>query len=212
MTDQKLGKFIAFEGGEGSGKSTQARRLCERLNRQGIRTVLTREPGGTPNAEAIRTMLVEGEPNRWTPRAELLLFFAARAEHVETFIKPHLKEGVWVISDRFIGSSIAYQGYGRELGIDVVTQIAAYTIELIPDIEFILDLPVEEGLKRAQARGTASTFERLPVEFHERLRKGYQESSVAVEPHLIDALCLIEEIEQSVWSIMQKSINEPSNG
>src|SRR5258705_12744935 len=117
------GKFISFEGGEGAGKSTQARLLKPALEARGYSVLLTREPGGSPGAEQIRKLLVEGEPDRWTPLAETLLFLAARADHVVRVIEPVLAAGLWVISDRFSDSTYVYQGIARGLGMDCVQKL-----------------------------------------------------------------------------------------
>lgn len=168
------GLFISFEGGEGSGKSTQARNLGAALASEGHAVVVTREPGGAAGAEAIRTLLVDGPPERWTPLAETLLFLAARAEHLDRTIRPALDQGVTVICDRFADSTLAYQGYARGLPC---TFIAALNAEVVgatwPDVTIILDLPAETGLARAAARGGAQRFEHFDLAFHERLRQGY---------------------------------------
>lgn len=175
----KKGFFITLEGGEGSGKTTQIARMREALERAGRTVIVTREPGGTPEAEKIRALLVRRDGGDWTPMAECLLLFAARSMHVETLIKPALDEGKIVISDRFTDSTRAYQGYGH--GMDFKQIEALNTLALggfKPDLTFILDLPVRLGLERAGKRITESAssedrFERLELGFHEQLRQGY---------------------------------------
>lgn len=169
------GRFITFEGGEGAGKSTQIRRLAETLRARGIDVVLTREPGGSPGAEAIRTLLVEGEPGRWDGITETLLFAAARHDHVERTIRPALARGAWVLCDRFTDSTIAYQGYGAGADIELIRSLSAAAAgDVVPDLTLILDLPIEEGLKRAASRaGGEDRFERKGAEFHTRLREGF---------------------------------------
>jgi len=171
----KPGRFITFEGGEGTGKSTQVKRLAAALAERDIACVTTREPGGSPGAEEIRKLLVQGDPARWNPLTEALLFYAARADHTERTIKPALAKGQWVISDRYSDSSYAYQGGGRGLDRETVRRIEAIAIgEFKPDLTLILDLPVETGLKRSIARGNSETrFEEMDVAFHERMRQSF---------------------------------------
>ncbi len=165
------GRFITLEGGEGSGKSTQARLLAERLRRQGLQVILTREPGGTPGAEAVRALLVTGETDRWSPWAEACLVNAARADHVERVIRPALARGEWVICDRFVDSTRAYQGAGKGLDDAALCALhAQVTGDLWPDLTLALTLRPEQGLARAGARGaTEARFEGHDVAFHARV-------------------------------------------
>ena len=169
------GRFITFEGGEGAGKSTQAGLLVKALPRAGITAVQTREPGGSPGAEAIRRLLLEGASERWDAMGEVLLFNAARRDHVAKLIEPALARGDWVVCDRFADSTMAYQGYGR--GLPLVDLLALQRLALddfAPNLTLILDLPVDAGLARAAARaGATDRFERLDREFHEGLRQGF---------------------------------------
>ncbi|MGE0736749.1 MAG: dTMP kinase [Alphaproteobacteria bacterium] len=175
------GKFISFEGGEGSGKSTQLRRFVARLQSGGLAVVPTREPGGTPGGESIRKLLVEGEPGRWDAFTEALLHFAARRDHVERLVKPALAAGKWVISDRFADSTIAYQGYGHQLGAAAIKDLAKAAIgAFVPDLTVVIDIPVEIGLGRAKKRAAAAPgaedrYERFDRAFHERVRAGFLE-------------------------------------
>jgi dTMP kinase len=170
------GRFITLEGGEGAGKSTQAGRLAATLAARGIRAVTTREPGGTPGAEAIRGLLVDGAVDRWDPVTEALLLFAARRNHLEIVIRPALAQGSWVISDRFADSTMAYQGIVQGAGRGVVETLYELAIgDLKPDLTLVLDLPVEIGLKRAGERGGADRYERMGPAFHERLREAFLE-------------------------------------
>lgn len=173
----KPGRFITFEGGEGAGKSTQIRLLAEVLRGWNLPVTVTREPGGSPGAEAIRRLLVEGETGRWDPLAEALLHFAARRDHLIRTIWPALDRGDWVLSDRFADSTMAYQGYGHRLKRDLVTQLYNIVVgDFTPDLTLILDLPVEEGLLRAKQRGGGEDrYERMGQDFHERLRHGFLE-------------------------------------
>lgn len=171
------GKFITFEGGEGSGKSTQARLLAEALRQRGVEVQLTREPGGAPGAEQIRKLLIEGEGERWDAMEEALLLFAARRAHVRHTILPALNSGKWVICDRYMDSTLAYQGGARGLGFEVIERLAALALEPgspTPDVTLILDLDVAEGLARAASRGgEENRFELLGTAFHQKLRDAF---------------------------------------
>ncbi|MEZ5892233.1 MAG: dTMP kinase [Parvularculaceae bacterium] len=167
------GFFISFEGGDGAGKSTQIRMLAERLRASGREVVLTREPGGSDGAEAIRKLLLEGAAERWSPLAEALMMYAARADHIERTIEPALARGAVVITDRFADSTMAYQGLAGSLGVDVVNALQSLVVKRMPDITFILDLPVEEGLKRAAASGVEQRFESKGAAYHEKVREAF---------------------------------------
>ncbi|MGD9535832.1 MAG: dTMP kinase [Alphaproteobacteria bacterium] len=170
------GRFITFEGGEGAGKSTQVQALVARLNASGIAAVATREPGGAPGAELIRRLLVDGPATRWEPLAEVLLHFAARREHVVRTVWPALERGEWVVSDRFADSTMAYQGFGQGADRGAIGAICRATLgAFAPDLTIVLDLPVELGLARAEARenGGKSRYERMDRAMHERLRDGF---------------------------------------
>jgi dTMP kinase len=169
------GKFITLEGGEGSGKSTQVAALAAALREEGREVVETREPGGSPGAEAIRELLVHGASDRWDAVSETLLHFAARRDHLRATVWPALERGAWVISDRFADSTMAYQGYGQGLEPATIEEIYRLTIgEFRPDLTFILDLPAETGLERAAAReGGGERYEGMGLAFHERLREGF---------------------------------------
>ncbi|NQU61182.1 MAG: dTMP kinase [Rhodospirillales bacterium] len=174
-----LGNFITLEGGEGAGKTTQIKLLADGLKTAGIDTVTTREPGGAPAAEVIRSLLVEGDVERWQPMTEALLNYAARLEHVRETIEPALTDGRWVISDRFSDSTVAYQGFGHDLGrakIERLHELVLGSFE--PDLTFVLDLPVDEGLARAENRdgekgAKEDRYERMSQDFHQRLRDGF---------------------------------------
>ena len=180
MTDKaKTGRFITLEGGEGAGKSTQVKRLAAALNKKGVAVVTTREPGGSPGAEEIRGLLVNGAPGRWDALTETLLVFAARADHVKCAIGPALVADKWVISDRFSDSTYAYQGAGRGLARETIRRIDAVVLDdFHPDLTLMLDLDVETGLKRAGKRGAAeSRFENFDRAFHERLRQAFLDTA-----------------------------------
>ena len=169
------GRFITLEGGEGTGKSTQVRRLAAALAECGVSCLTTREPGGSFGAEEIRSLLVNGAPGRWDAMTETLLIYAARADHVARAIGPALLAGQWVVCDRFSDSTYAYQGAGRGMARETIRRIDSVVLDdFKPDFTLVMDLPVEVGLARAGSRGGAeSRFENFDVEFHERLRQAF---------------------------------------
>lgn len=171
----KHGKFISFEGGEGAGKTTQLKRLAEVMRGQGIEVVETREPGGTPGAEAIRALLVTGAADRWDALSELYLLNAARRDHVERLIRPALERGAWVITDRYIDSTRVYQGVAKGLKDSIVLKHhAEATGDLWPDLTIILDVTPEAGLARTHARtGDETRFEQESLNFHKAIREGF---------------------------------------
>ena len=207
------GKFITLEGGDGAGKSTQSRRLAAFLERHGHDVVLTREPGGSEGGEEIRRLLTEGPVARWDGLTETLLYLAARREHLVRTILPALEQGRWVISDRFADSTMAYQGYGQEVGIERVRALNAVVLgPFRPDLTLILDLAPEEGLRRADQRGAGhSRYERMDLEFHRRLRDAFTDIA-GQEPErcvLIDAMesedAVAAKIEQAVLAHFKRS-------
>ena len=173
------GKFITFEGGEGAGKTTQIKLLADAFKAGGLNPIITREPGGSPAAEVIRSLLVEGAVDRWQPMTEALLNFAARLEHVQATIEPALVAGRWVLCDRFADSTVAYQGYGHDLGWAVIDELHRLVVGYFqPDLTVILDIPVAEGLARATNREWAEgsredRYEHMDEGFHQRLRDGF---------------------------------------
>lgn len=171
------GKFITFEGGEGAGKTTQAKMLVNALQGAGIETIMTREPGGTFGAEAIRDLVLEGTADRWSGMTELLLMYAARLDHVEKLIKPALERGVWVISDRFADSSMAYQGYARGLGAEKVKAVHAAVMDgFEPDLTILFDIDPILAQKRVETRGEdLSRFDAESIAFHNTLRQAFLE-------------------------------------
>jgi dTMP kinase len=170
------GRFITIEGGEGAGKTTQVGLLVAALECAGIPARATREPGGTSGGEAIRRLLLEGDGEKWDMISEALLLVAARKDHVVRLIAPSLAEGIWVVSDRFADSTLAYQGYGRGLSLEDLATLHRFALgSFAPDLTVILDVPAETGLTRAAARGNVGDrFERLDRAFHERLRQGFR--------------------------------------
>jgi len=169
------GRLITFEGGEGTGKSTQTSLLVAALGRAGILAERTREPGGSPGAEDIRRLLLEGHRERWDAACEAMLLYAARRDHVARLIEPALNAGTWMIADRFSDSTFAYQGYGRGLPLDDLSALHRFALgDFAPDLTLILDLPVEDGLARVGRRSMIKDrFELLEHEFHQRLREGF---------------------------------------
>lgn len=200
MTER--GRFITLEGGEGAGKSTQLKLLAEALRAAGIDTVATREPGGSPGAEQIRALLVNGATARWDAMTEALMHFAARRDHLVKTVWPALDAGRWVLSDRFADSTRAYQSHGHGLDIAVVERLYADAVgSFAPDLTLILDLPVEEGLRRAAARaGGEDRYEKMDLGFHRRLRAGFLEIALR-EPKrcvVIDAARPIAEVQHDI--------------
>lgn len=171
----KKGKFITVEGTEGVGKSTNIALIKSLLEEAGVDLVVTREPGGTPLAEQLREILLANRDEPFDPLAELLVVFAARAQHLNQVIKPALASGKWVLSDRFTDATFAYQGMGRGLPIDTILELEKMVQkELHPDTTFLLDIDVKIGLQRASERGELDRFENEAIEFFERVRAGYQ--------------------------------------
>ena len=204
------GRFISFEGGEGAGKTTQIRRLSERLALRVGEVVLTREPGGSAGAEALRDLLVRGDTERWSPMSETLILYAAREDHLERLIRPALARGAWVLSDRFADSTRAYQGAGGGAPADFIAALEAAVVGgARPDLTLILDLPVDDGLARAAARGGGEErFERKGRAFHERLREGFLEIARA-EPQrcvVVDAAAPPDQVSRQIWAVVRSRL------
>jgi dTMP kinase len=210
------GKFITFEGGEGTGKSTQAAMLALRLESLGIGVELTREPGGSPGAEIIRHVLLSGAAKPFGPEVEAMLFAAARDDHVRCTIAPALQSGKWVICDRFADSTRVYQGILGQVDARLIKGLERISIgDLAPDLTVILDVPVELGLDRATARrgeAQADRFEAENVEFHQKLREAYL-AIAAAEPQrcvAIDASGTKEEAAKKIWAAVQSRLEPPA--
>lgn len=204
------GRFITFEGGEGAGKSTQVRRLADRLAAEGREVITTREPGGSPGAESIRELVLKGSADRWSPATETLLMYAARRDHIERVIRPALERGAWVICDRFADSTRAYQGAAGGVDPKFISALETYILEgTRPDLTLVFDLPAEVGLERAHARaGSEMRFESKGTAFHERLRDGFR-AIAAGEPErcvLIDATGAMDAVEAAVWSAISERL------
>jgi dTMP kinase len=212
--NSKRGHFITFEGGEGSGKSTQIKRLADTLDAKGVRTLVTREPGGSPGAEIVRHLVLSGVGKVLGASGEALLFAAARDDHVHHVIAPSLNHGTWVLCDRFTDSTRVYQGRLGSADIKLIRAMERVTIgELQPDLTIILDVPAEEGLARAAKRrgeATADRFEGEDISFHRRLREAYWQVA-AEEPDrcvLIDAAADVETVAQRVWDVVASRFGE----
>jgi dTMP kinase len=199
--DPPLGRFITLEGGEGAGKTTQSGLLAEALTKRGIAVLPTREPGGSPGAELLRRVLLGGSID-WSPRAETLLHFAARAEHVAKTIQPALDAGTWVVCDRFFDSTMAYQGYGQGADRTFITE-QIRLLGMHPDLTLVLDVPEPIAADRMRRRGgDADRYERLDAGFHTRVRQGFRNIAVA-EPErcvLLDASGDIQAVHTAIMT------------
>jgi len=205
------GRFITFEGGEGAGKSTQARRLRERLEAAGYRVELTREPGGSPGAEEIRSLLVSGEAERWSAEAEALLLYAARSDHLDRVIRPALSRGDWVVCDRFADSTRAYQGAAGGTSPALVRALEHEVVGATrPHLTLVVDLPPDAGMARVGGRGEAQTrFESRDLEFHQRLRQAFLEIAEA-EPErcvVIDGARDADAVAEAVWAAVKARLD-----
>ncbi len=195
------GLFIAFEGGEGAGKSTQVRLLCEWLTAQGRPARATFEPGGTPAGAAVRAIVLDRAHTGLSPRAEALLYAADRAQHAHAVLRPALEAGEVVVTDRYVDSSLAYQGAGRTIGLDDVAAISRWaTLGLRPDLTVLLDLPPETGLARARGRAAADRLESESLEFHQRVRDTFRTLAAAAPGRylVLDAARGVEELAADV--------------
>ena len=204
--------FITFEGGEGSGKSTQIHILFERLLQMDIDVVQYREPGGTKGAEEIRSLLFEGEQERWSPTSEALLLSAARADLIQKKILPALEGNTWVLCDRYADSTLAYQGFGHELGEKPIKELNRFTIgDLEPDLTFVFQINAEIALQRVAERKThTDRFERNDILFHQRVQKGYDEI-LKKNPQRcipINALLDIDRISQLIFDEVMKRFKD----
>ena len=205
-------RFITFEGGEGGGKTTQAQRLRDALQKRGINVVVTREPGGAPGAEQIRTLLVAGAKDRWDPLAEAMLHFAARCEHVAKTIRPALAEGTWVLCDRFTDSTMAYQGYAQGVGPARIKRMAAAALgSFKPDLTLVLDLPVTLGLRReaARAEGLGEVrYSRMGLAFHRTVRSAFLEIAAGAPQRcvVVNARPSADTVQANIWTIVAERL------
>jgi dTMP kinase len=202
------GAFVTFEGGEGTGKSTQLKLLAATIMARGIPLIQTREPGGTPEAEALRTLLVNGDIGRWTVEAEALLNYAARASHLQAIIRPALAAGKFVLCDRFSDSTKAYQGYAGGCDMKLLDALEASIVgSTRPALTLILDIDPALGLARAKTRadGSEDRYERKGLEFHQRLRAGFLKIAEA-EPkrcRIIDTSGAIEDVKARIHAVVE---------
>ena len=206
------GRFITFEGGEGTGKSTQLKLLAEWLNARELHVVQTREPGGTPEAESLRNLLVTGDTLRWSAEAEALLNYAARDSHLQKIIRPALSSGSIVLCDRFIDSTRAYQGYAGNCSMALLDMLDQTIVgPTRPDLTLIFDLDPVEGLSRARMRGagTEDRFERKGLDFHSKLRAGFHQiaKADASRCRLIDASGSIQQVSSKVMQAVGALLN-----
>jgi dTMP kinase len=204
------GKFITIEGGEGTGKSTQIARLAAYLTPLVGEVVRTREPGGSPGAEAIRALLVNGPPEKWSAQTETLLMFAARRDHVERVIEPALSRGAWVICDRFTDSTRAYQGVAGGADPALIRALEDHVVgPIVPDLTLILDLPVEQGLARAATRGEGEgRFEAKGADFHGRLRQAFLDIAVVETERcaVIDAAGTVDDVAGRITAVVAERL------
>ncbi len=209
----EIGRFITFEGGEGAGKSTQVGILADRLSRSGRPVFVTREPGGSPAAEEIREVLLSGQVAQFGPLAESVLFAVARADHIDNAIRVALQQGQWVICDRFIDSTRAYQGATAGVPRGLINALEKITVgALMPDITFVLDIPVEEGLARVETRAEGEDLDRFESQelmTHERIRRGFLDIAEE-EPGrcvVVDASQPEAMVAEDVWETVLQRLN-----
>ena len=203
-------RFISFEGGEGSGKSTQIKLLAKKLAKYGD-VITTREPGGTIEAEIIRNLLVRGEKNKWSGVVETLLLYAARKDHIDKVIVPNLNNNKWVLCDRFKESTIVYQGYGKNVDIKLIKKLdKLITDNLTPSLTFILDIDPKIGLKRSIRKANTETrYEKMSLSFHNKIRKAFKKIASTNKRNfkLINANQDIDLIKDIIWNEVTKKID-----
>lgn len=213
-TQSKRGLFITFEGGEGSGKTTQIQLLAQKLQQNNISQILTREPGGTEIGKSIRQLLLSSQSHSLLPMTELLLYSADRYQHVSEIILPSLDKGIWVLSDRFVDSTWVYQGYARGIetnSLDYLCNLASQGLK--PDMTFLLDLPAEIGLERSKKRLqdqkiNEGRFEEEGLSFHQKVRDGFLQLSQKEKKrfYVINASNSAEKVHQDIWQNIQAGL------
>lgn len=205
----RAGLFITLEGGEGAGKSTAAQFIRDWLLARGRRVRITREPGGSPLAEAIRTVVLADWPEGMPAETEALLMFAARAAHLQATILPALASGEDVVCDRFVDASWAYQGEGRGIAAERLTELESFVLKgFVPDITLLFDLPPEQGLLRAKHRGDTNRFEAEAVEFQQRVRAAYLQRARAAQERyqVIDASAPLPVVQAALIAVLERSL------
>ena len=208
------GRFLTLEGSEGSGKSTNLNYIHQRLQQEGIEVVLTREPGGTPLGESIRELLLDHRQQAMASDTELLLMFAARAQHLNELIIPALEAGKWVLCDRFTDATYAYQGAGRGIAHERIALLEQWVQgELRPDLTIFLDLPVAQGLARAGERAELDRFEREEIDFFERVRQGYLKQAEAQPQRyrVVDASPTLPEVQAQLDRLLNDYLGQESH-
>ncbi|MDR3326139.1 MAG: dTMP kinase [Rhodospirillaceae bacterium] len=213
MQNVAHGRFITFEGGEGTGKSTQVQLLAKTLRNRGLTVLTTREPGGTTGAEQIRQLLIEGKTKRWMDAiTEILLYFAARRDHLVRVIWPALNNGQWVLCDRFADSTLAYQGYGHGFPIYIIEQLYEITVgKFAPDLTIVLDLSIHDGLHRAMNRESSENrYEYMNKSFHKKVREGFIKIATKHSERCVllfeTTSTSIEEIQSKVFTVVEERL------
>ena len=200
-------RFISFEGGEGSGKSTQIKLLAKKLSKK-RKVIITREPGGTKDAEKIRNLIVKDKNQKWSGAVETMLLFAARKDHIDKIIMPNLKKGYWVLCDRYIDSTMAYQGYGKKVDIKLINALNKLLIKnLVPSITFLLDIAPNTGLIRSKRKGNNELrYENMHINFHRKVRASFLKIAKMNKNRIkiIDASQEKNEILENIWKILEK--------
>lgn len=208
--NNQRGKFISFEGGDGGGKTTQAAELVGYLRSKNIEVVETLEPGGTQQGQDLRELLVRGDPDRWLPLSELLMMTAARVEHVNRVIRPALEAGKWVVCDRFVDSTLVYQGIAGGVELQFIKELQQRACgDVIPDLTFLLDVVAEKGLERANIRGGDARFEKKGSGFHQKVRDGF----LALANEDVQRIVVInaEETFAQVWAQIESALQQKFN-
>ena len=201
-------RFISFEGGEGSGKSTQIKLLAKKLSKK-RKVIITREPGGTKDAEKIRNLVVKDKNQKWSGTVETILLFAARKDHVDKVIMPNLKKGYWVLCDRYIDSTIAYQGHGKKVDLKIINSLNKTLIKnLVPSITFLLDIDPKTGLARSKRKGNNDLrYENMHINFHRKVRSSFLKIAKINKNRIkvIDASQKKVEISDNIWEMIKRA-------
>lgn len=207
----KKGKFITLEGGEGVGKTTNLAFIQAYLKKQGLSVVVTREPGGTALAEKLRALLLENQSEAISEKTELLLMFAARAQHITNVIQPALERGNWVLCDRFTDATYAYQGGGRGIDVSLIAWLEQFVqVELQPDLTLLFDAPIELGMQRAKNRGALDRFENEKLDFFNKVRAAYLERAKQNSERIkiVDAAQSLESVQRDIGQLLETLIHQ----